>query len=371
MKKTRIMEFFGEPLNYGGQELFMINMYNNLSESIDFTFVTPFEATNTRFKNMIKNKKDKLFVDNKKFETKFRKKHILETAKKYITNEYDIIHIHSGSVFTLCEVAKIAKKKGVKKIIVHSHCTGTNTFKYKLIKWYSDKRILKYANVFLACSDEAAKWKFPKKIVDNKQYFIIKNGIDLDKFKFDFDVRNQIRKKLKIQEKDVICNVGRFSNQKNHQFILDVFYEYQKKNNAYLILIGGSGNLENEINEKIRNLNLDDKVLVLKNIDNVQDYLQASDVFLFPSLFEGLGIVALESQAVGLPILCSENIPKDVFITDICKKLNLNDDINDWCSQLSILKQCTRESKTSELKLNGYDIVDSAITLEKIYGGEL
>ena len=371
MKKINVIEFFGEPLNYGGQEAFIINIYSKIDKSkFEFTFITPFECKNEKLKKMIKENGDHLIADNQKFDSKFRKKSIIKTAKKYINNNYSIIHIHSGSIFTLYNVAKISKERQVNKVIVHSHATGINNIKYRLIKKITDKSFSKYADEFLACSEDAAKWKFPKKIIKNNKYIIIKNGIDLEKFKFNKNIRNEYRKKLKVEDKIVMCNVGRFSKEKNQDFVIDVFHNYQKTNNAFLMLIGGNGDNEEEINKKIEQLNLKDKVLILKNIDNVSDYLQASDVFLFPSLFEGLGIVAIESQTIGLPIICSENIPKDVYLTNICRMHYINENVNIWCDEIDDLRKMDRVSNIDVISSKGYNIYSSVKNIEKIYIGE-
>ena len=206
----KVLQFFGEPLSYGGQEAFILNMYKNFNNNkIHYTFVTPFFANNNDLINIIKKKNDNIIVMNRDFYSKKRKKYILETIKNVLKNEkFDVIHIHSGSIFTLYYVSKVAKKNGIKKVIVHSHATGYDNLKHKAIKCICNMTFTKYADYFFACSLEAGKFKFSNKIISSSRFKVINNGIDLNTFKFNADIRNKIREKYNIKDKNVICNVN-------------------------------------------------------------------------------------------------------------------------------------------------------------------
>lgn len=369
---TKVLEFFCEPLNFGGQEAFILNVYQKFSnKEITYTFCTPFECKNEKLKKIIKEKDDKIIYLDYKFDTKLRKINLVKGTKKILKhNDYDVIHIHSGSIFSLYIVAKLAKKSGIKKVIVHSHSTGYNTFKHKIIKNVTENKMENYVDYFLACSEEAAKYKFPTKVIQNRKFKIIKNGVDINKFKFNNNKREEMRKEYKLEDKNVIINVGRFSKEKNQSFLLDVFKEIKRINpNSYLILIGGSGPLKEEIENKIKKYNLNKDILLLENINNVADFLQAADVFALPSIYEGFPVVAVEAQATGLPIICSDSITKEVLITPNCELLSMkdNDSINVWATKINEKFLRKHVDYEEQMKENGFNIEETSKILEKIY----
>ncbi|MGN8762152.1 glycosyltransferase [Oribacterium sp. HCP3S3_B9] len=364
----KILEFFGEPISYGGQESFVVNIYNNFSHANSFCFFTPFHADNKELISLTKERRDCVFACNKKFDSKFRKLHILFAAIEAMQTHYDVVHIHSGSVLTLLMVSYIAHKKGIKKVIVHSHATGYETISHEVAKFISDKYIEKNASYYLACSYDAGNYKFPKTVINSNKFQIIKNGIDLHKFSFDEEVRSEKRKELNIVDKKVLCHVGRFSKEKNHEFIISIFEEYLKlENNAILLLIGGAGRNENKIKTMILEKKLSNKVIFLKNRKDINELLCAADVFVFPSQFEGLGISAIEAQANGLPTICASHLPGELNASSVYIKMNLSDGPRKWAEKIYDVQDSKRKSTYSELKMAGYDVADSAKQIENIY----
>ena len=366
----KVLQFFGEPLSYGGQEAFIINMYKNFkNENIKYTFITPFFANNLELMELIKKRKDTLISFDKDFYSKYKKKYIMEITKKVLKEEkYDVIHIHSGSIFTLYYVSKIAKKNGVKKIIVHSHATGYNNLKHKVIKFLCNIKLYENADYFLACSLKAGEFKYSKKILNSIKFKVLNNGIDLNKFKFDKDTRDRVRKNYCMENKTVICNVGRFSEEKNQLFLLDVFHEYLKHdNNGYLILIGGKGPMEADINEYINKNGINNNVLILKERNDVSDFLNASDIFVFPSIFEGLGISLIEAQATGLFVVCSDVLPVETKVTNNYIAVELNKSAEYWANIIKSHINYRRKDETDLIKKRGFDIKDCSLELERLY----
>ena len=366
----RVLQVYGEILSNGGQEAFSMNMYRNINrERVQFDFFTPYYCDNEKLINEINQLGGKVFQGGGKFEVEGNKKDFVKNLEKFLsTNPYEIIHINSGSIFALAFGAKIAKKYGAKNIIVHSHSTGNDNLKYRIIKMISGPIFLKNATYYLACSKEAADWKFPKRVTKNENYEIIRNGIELDKFKFSAKIRDEYRKKLNLEDKFVVTHIGRFTNEKNHEFLVKLFSKLKEKNNNCKLLLIGEGKNKNKIEEIVKTMGFSDSVEFLGIRDDVNKILQASDVFVFPSKFEGLGIVAIEAQATGLPTICSENIPEEANQTDLFYKLNLADDINIWIDKILNCKVKEQRYKYSEkLKLSGYDAKDSAKMLEEIY----
>lgn len=369
----RVLQVYGEILSNGGQEAFSMNIYRNINrEKVQFDFFTPYYCDNENLKNEIENLGGKVFQGGGKFELEGNKKDFVQNLKKFLSkNPYEIVHINSGSVFALAIGAKIAKKYGAKKIVVHSHCTGNDNLKYRIIKLISSPIFLRNATNYLACSQEAAIWKFPKKIIKGKKYEVIKNGIELEKFKFSQEIRKEYRKKLNLENKTVIVHIGRFTEQKNHEFLIKMFSQLLKRDKKFILLLVGDGLNKKNIIEMVKKMKIDKEVSFLGIRRDVSQILQASDIFVFPSKFEGLGIVAIEAQATGLPTICSENIPEEANKTDLFYKLNLSDDIDKWINQIMIFKNRKnvkeRSDYTKELRLVGYDAKDSAKRLEEIY----
>lgn len=370
--QVKVLEFFGEPLLYGGQEAFMLNMYKNFEKNnIHYTFCTPFESGNKTMIQMAKDRGDEIVSYNYKFESKTRKLSIKKAAKDVLSkNHFDVIHIHTGSVFTIIEVAKLAKKYGVKSIIAHSHATGYNTFKYRLIKKYSDKKIGGVVNHYYACSDSAAAWKFPKDIISAKNYSVIKNGIETEDYKFNNKTREEYRKNLGLGNDFTVCMVGRFAEPKNHIFIVDLMEELLKRDKEIRCVFVGSGDTKPLIIDTIKEKKIDDRFLFLENRSDVNNILMACDVFVFPSKFEGLGIVAIESQASGLPTVCSEFIPQETNLTDVISYHSL-DKQQEWIDKINEIKnmKVDRSKYAKVVAEAGYDAKESAQLLEDKYLG--
>ena len=370
--KVKVLEFFGEPLSYGGQEAFILNMARNFkSGQAEYTFATPFGADNTALLSLIKEKNYGLIHLNYPFYTPLRKLHIKRGIKQIFKQQsFDVIHIHSGSLYTLLHAAKIAKKNNVKCVLVHSHIAGGGlSFKYKLIKAYSDKRIEKYADGFLACSVMAAQRKFPASVIEKKRYAVINNGIDSQRYVFSSAVREEYRRKLGIGEDELtLCHIGRFELQKNHGFLIETAKLLAEKGKRFRLLLIGDGPLKEEMTEKVARAGLSDAVSFLGLRDDIPALLMASDVFLFPSLFEGLGIVAIEAQGTGLPTLCSPAIPREAAFTDLVSFVDIASPAL-WADAVLQARKAPlpREEYAKALLGAHYDAKESAALLEKIY----
>ena len=365
------MEFFGEPISYGGQEAFIINFYNSLeSRDINYTFCTPFNCDNEIVKDMIVERGDTVISYNKNFNSGFRKFHIVTAAKTILSkNDYDVVHIHSGSIYTLKNVAKIAKKYGAKKVIVHSHATGHKNLKYKIIKKLSDICIDKYVDEYFACSLAAGQWKFPEKIINGNSFSIIKNGIITEKYSFSEQKRSKYRNNLGLTDCFTICQVGRFAHEKNHNFTLSVLQRLKEMNFNFRCVFVGDGLLKQEIVEKVKALGLTQDVIFLEKRNDVAEIMMASDVCLFPSVFEGLGMTVIEAQATGLKTIISENVPDDVMLTDLVVKLPTYKS-DEWVEEIIRSKSVVNRAEYNALIENSeFNAKIIAEKLENIYKG--
>lgn len=372
MEIERVLQIIAEPFENGGQELFITNLYKNIDKKrIQFDFVTPYSGKNEKLKDEVEKLGANFYAANIKHKKGGLVQRIsfFKTVDKVLKeNKYSIVHINSVSLLGLMLGVLTAKRNQVKNVIVHSHSDGFLTMKYKMMKKISDYILKKYANNYFACSEKAAKWKFPEEVIKQKKHIVIKNGIDVDKFKFNEEIRKEYRKQLKIDDKFVLGHVGRFAEEKNHKFIIDVFEELLKKEKNAVLLLIGEGNLKQEIEEQVKKKNIAENVKFLGVRNDVNNILQAMDVFVFPSVFEGLGIAAIEAECGGLPVICSNKLPKEVEITENLIKLDLDNNVEKWAHKILEMRENTnREDGYKQIEENGYNIKQVAKQLEKIY----
>ncbi|MDD5973763.1 MAG: glycosyltransferase [Spirochaetales bacterium] len=370
----RILEILGEPLSNGGQESFLFNTLKYMNQTgMQFDVLTPYYADNEGYINQIKDNGGCVVAFNLSFNPGGSRWHIYKPLDKYLkNNNYDCVHIHSGSIFALMVCALVAKKNKITKIIVHSHASGSNkNLKYRLIKIISSI-VFQYSDVvYCACSEIAGEWKFNKKVVNNK-LIILKNGIDCNKFKFDEKKRLEKRAELNIDNNCfVIGNVGRLSNQKNQVFLIKVFELIHKSIPNSKLFIIGSGELEKELNELTNKMNLTDSVIFFGPTPHVNEYLNAMDFFVFPSLYEGYPISIVEAQCNGLPVLLSNSITKTAKLLDSVTFMELNQGADMWASFIKENINCKRVPNSySEILKAGYDINDTAEAMRQLYIGD-
>lgn len=281
-------------------------------------------------------------------------------------HDYKVVHLHSSSKNYM--VLKYAKKYGIPVRIAHSHNIDFQT-KNPIKKLYGNflkPKLEKYSTDFFACSKDAGKWLFGQEIIKSNKFKIIHNAIDYDKFKYNEKYRKDRRKEFGFNENDIVIgHVGRFVNQKNHKFLIDMFNECYKKNNNYKLLLIGSGQLENKIKEKVKILNLEKNVVFAGFREDVNECIQAMDIFAFPSLFEGLGLVLVEAQASGLPCFATKaTIPDEVKINENFKFIDLQ--LNKWIDHILKCNLNRIETKENIMK-NNYLINDTIQQLENIY----
>lgn len=274
--------------------------------------------------------------------------------------EYRIIHSHmdSMSYFPL----KAAKLNGIPIRIAHSH-TSKLDFDLKFpIKYYALKSLTKVANYNIACGKIAGKFLF-----HDSQFGIVHNAIDLSKFAFDEEIRKTIRNKLNIQNCFVIGHVGRFCYIKNQLFLVEILKEVLKYRPNSILALVGKGPDERKIREKAKKLGVENNVLFLIDRADVAELYQAFDIFVMPSLFEGLPVVGVESQANGLPVIISDKVSSEIMITNNISQLSLKNSASEWANCI-LTSDCKRNNFAfSELQKAGYDIKNEAMNLQNFY----
>lgn len=284
----------------------------------------------------------------------FKQYKIYKKLLKFLKqNKYDCVHIHSDVANKLYIAGKAAKKAGVPKIIFHSHASEVDG-KYRKIKRelhkLTRKRLKNIGTRFIACSDVAAKWMYPN--INSQKITIINNGIDLDKFRFSSTLRKQVRKELRLDNNFVIGHIGRFSYQKNHQYLIEIFSQLVLQEPKARLLLVGEGPDKKEIENLVKEKNLEKNVIFYGLSNHVERLLNAMDVFVLPSHFEGLPIVGVEAQAVGVPIIFSDQISKEAKLTNNVAFLPINaDDIYEWVTTIEKYKNYNINTRLNEYKI--------------------
>lgn len=280
--------------------------------------------------------------------------------KNLSSKKYDIVHVHGNSAMITPELF-IAFVRGIKVRIAHSHNTTCDHKKIdRLLRPFFK---LMYTNGF-ACSEMAGKWLF-----QNQKFEIIYNGFKTEKFAFSDKNRKKIRHQLQIEDKFVIGHVGQFNDQKNHKFLLRLFETIGKqRENAVLLLIGNGPDKE-EICELINEHPFRDRIIVYGETEHPEEMYCAMDVFVFPSKFEGLGIVLLEAQISGLRCVVSDVIPSEAIISKNVEVFSLDDSLETWSGAILKSKSLEREKFDIEYEdeIKKYDIAENAKQLMKIY----
>ena len=269
----------------GGVESVVMNYYRNIDrDKIQFHFLCDEDSTDIPYDEIEKLGGKVIVIPPYQKLFKYQK----ELYKIFKENNYKIVHSHINalSVFPL----RVAKKAGVPIRIAHSHSTSNKKeWKKNIVKNILRPFSKVYANKFFACTKHAGEWLFGKRIIERKELNVINNAIDLKKFEFNENTREDLRKELGIKEDVlVIGHVGRFMKQKNHDFLIDVFNELIKKDENSILILIGQGPLLNEMKQKVRDLNIEDKVKFIGQVTNVEKYYNIMDIFLFPSIYEGL-----------------------------------------------------------------------------------
>lgn len=368
----KVLEAFGEPISYGGQESFVFKTIEAMNkDNLRFDFLTPYFCDNSDYRNFVKSINSKIYSFNLPFEPGKNRFNVIkpycELLKK---NKYDVVHINSGSISILALMTFLAKKNNVKKVIVHSHMAGIpKNKKHEIIKKVFSPIFKHYADVLIAPSNEAANWQFAKKLFKQKG-ILLKNGIELNKYIFNSEIRNSYRSKLGYLKNDFLLGtVGRLSEEKNQKFLIKLLrYILNKKIDAKLLIVG-DGKEKEGLKQLCKKLKVENQVQFVGNVNDVQNYLQAMDVFLFPSKYEGLGIASIEAQVAGLPVIASENVPRDIKITENVKFLKTDINFDKWYSEIVTLhnQQLNRSVNINTIKDSGYSVITTASKLKDVF----
>lgn len=350
----------------GGIQSFVMSVYDNIDRSniqIDFVIHVDKEPSYCSYVRSLGGKIYKApqlkrdgIVKYICWWNKFFKEH----------SEYKIVHGHMKAYISLyLFIAKMHKRI----TIAHSHVAFP---KLPFIKKHIEKIILFplrwIADYHFACSVDAGKSLFGKRIITKSSFLFIPNARDTKKFIYNENIRNSIRHKLGISKNFVIGNVGRFHKNKNHLFLLKIFSEIYRKDNTARLLLLGDGPLKEQLTIQVKTLKIEQAVIFQGVVSNPEDYYQAMDVFVFTSIYEGLGMVLIEAQISGLPCVFSANLPKEIDLeVGLCHRVSLKQSTKVWSDEILKQKAIIRFSYNKEAADKDFEITKLAKKLEKFY----
>lgn len=360
----RIAHIMGKWLG-GGVESVVMNYYRHIDRTkVQFDFICDDDSTNIPYEE-IESLGGKVILIPPYQKVLTYQKQLKQVLKD---GGYPIVHSHINTLSVFSLFAAIRANVPVR--IAHSHSTTNKKEKRKNLMKQTLRLFSKlFATNYMCCSELAGRWLFGDKEYDRGTVYLLNNAIDVDKFKYNEFIRQEVRNELNIADNTlVIGHIGRFVEQKNHDFLIDIFYEVYKKNNNSILLLVGQGPKTKEIKEKVASYNLQDNVLFLGQRKDANRLYQAFDVFLLPSLYEGLPVVGVEAQASGLPCLFSDDMTKETKILNTTIFLSLEVGTNHWGDTiLNQYKNCMRNNKVDEFSIKGFNIELEANKLENIY----
>ncbi len=360
-------------LSSDGSTAFLLNLATELKDEVQFDFLLYRQEGNDWAWKFEELGSQIYYRSVKRHNSILKRFERLKLYSRFFRDHpYAVIHIDTDNV-ERCDVLFCAWLHKVQKRIYHSHSSGCED-EGRLIKFPVYRKFLKFliarlATDMLACSTEAAKWMFPIRCLPDVK--LIKNGIYTDRFRYNQEERLKIRAQYRLQNCYVIGCVARFVETKNHAFLIDIFEEIAKNEKSARLILVGDGKLKEDIQIKADDLHLSEKIFFVGSTNKVADFMSAMDIYVMPSLFEGLGMVFIEAQTSGLYCIASDNVPKEADINNRMKFLSLNELPRIWKEEILSAKSkdnlSFREEAWKDVVVAGYDIRDTSQQLLKIY----
>ncbi|MDR1481683.1 MAG: glycosyltransferase [Synergistaceae bacterium] len=378
MKKIRVLQLFQYSLTNSGVDTVIKGISSQFDKEL-FTMdlLTAGQVLNKSLRvflknsevkyhelNLLKNENGKGSVLYRAFVKPIK---IYRAVRRFLKNsKYDVVHIHYGTI--LATAALIAAAQGNRKrIILHAHISDKTSVRHEILKyltWFWYNRVPDY---YFSCSEAAANYTFNENIIMQDNFKVLKSLINISGFSFDTEIRRSIRANLCLDDRFIVGMIGRICYEKNNLFALEIFREIQRREPTAVFLIVGEGEDERAMREKVVKYNLRNAVIFYGVTDRVSELYQAIDVLLFPSNFEGLGLVAIEAQSAGLPVIASTNVPKEVECTRLIRFLSLGQPISDWAETALEFRDFDRRDTSEAVKNDGWDIASLKQILTEAY----
>ncbi len=289
------------------------------------------------------------------------------------SNKYDYVWLHLCSASDLNTIL-LAKRHTQAKVVCHSHSTSYESkggLVHRLHQFLHEKnrrRLVANTDIFLSCSQQAGLWLYGD--IGDK-LTIIPNGINTSEYRFSVETREKMRQSLSMQDKIVIGHVGRLTEVKNQTYLIDIFAAFYRKHKDAVLVIVGTGEMEEDLRDKVSMLSLTENIKFMGFRQDVPEFMQAFDVFILPSLSEGLGIVLIEAQASGLPCVVSDMVPKEVAVTNLVHFCSIKKSPDIWVNEIeSALKQSRELPEYLENVIeSGYSAQTTIERLSNVLGG--
>lgn len=366
-RRLRVLQV-GMTRNLGGIETYLIEQFRHLDKSkIDYDFVNITGEYSICYEDEILASGSKIFKVVSRHKNPLL--HYWQWFNILLQNKgvYDVIVLNTNSLEYVFPLV-LGKVFGIPVRVIHSHNSGFENkqgLARRLLVGMNKKLLAWSANLRFACSQFAGQWMFK----DNP-YHVIYNAIDIHKYDVDLIVREETRNALGLHTELTLLHVGRFSYQKNHSFLLDIFKEVHRiQPDSVLLLVGDTteeSEFLTEVKRKIKAYGLENVVRLLGRRDDVNKIMQAADVLVMPSFFEGLTVVGIEAQASDLPLLLSDTVTKELGLLPSTQFISLEAGPTAWAEAIVNSKQHNRQSRYEELKAAGYDIGNETERVEKL-----
>lgn len=347
-------------MNRGGLETMLMNYYRHIDRSqLQFDFLVHRERR-ADYDDEIEALGGKIYrlPPLNPFDLKYRKK----LQQFFLEHpEYKIVHSHIDCMSAI--PLKAAKKAGVPVRIAHSHSISQDKDAKYLLKLFYKIFIPNNATYLMACGEQAGEWMY-----GSKDFLVLNNAIDAKQYSFDYKTYCEERNKLGVCADDTLVgHVGRFSPPKNHEFLIEIFAECVRINPKARLLLVGDGDLRPGIVEKVRRLGLEPRVIFAGVRTDVAKLMQAMDVFVFPSIYEGLPLTVVEAQAAGLPCLISDAVPIECKLTNLVEQVPLTDRSREWAKKVLDVTDTVRRNTYLEIRESGFDIQSNVKKLTAFY----
>lgn len=366
-RRLRVLQV-GMTRNLGGIETYLIEQFRHLDKStIDYDFVNITGEYSICYEDEILASGSKIFKVVSRHKNPLL--HYWQWFNILLQNKgvYDVIVLNTNSLEYVFPLV-LGKVFGIPVRVIHSHNSGFENkqgLARRLLVGMNKKLLAWSANLRFACSQFAGKWMF-----QDNPYHVIYNAIDIHKYDGNSIDREETRNALGLHTELTLLHVGRFSYQKNHSFLLDIFKEVHAiQPNSVLLLVGDTteeSEFLTEVKRKIKDYGLENSVRLLGRRDDVNKIMQAADVLVMPSFFEGLTVVGIEAQASDLPLLLSDTVTKELGLLPSTQFISLEAGPTVWAEAVLNSKQHNRQSRYEELKAAGYDIENETERVEKL-----
>ena len=371
MKRVLVV---GQSDNPGGVEAVIKRYYEAVKQEIQFDLIVSTQVCYDE-DYYRKNHCQIYFIQNAQFKHPLRYRREMKTFFKERKGLYDAIWYNGCDLANSGYIMKMAKQTGIKKRIIHAHNnqlmqTGKKRYCYELMHQYRKNHIDRYATDFWACSELAGEFFYKQAVLDSRRFKVINNAIEAEKYYRNDEIRHKVRTQLKIMDDYIVMgHVGRFQYQKNHELLIDIFKQFHEKHcNSRLILVG-QGVEEERIRHKVQKLNLENAVIFMGARNDVNEIMQAMDIFVLPSRFEGLGIVLIEAQAAGLPCVTTKNVVPDIVnVTGNVAFVELGVPLEQWldCIDIQLDKKMNYDQIKKDIVTSGYDMTTAGETFKKL-----